>query len=43
MFGGLNNDWVLLGSIGAIAVSTVVLIVWAWKTFLSMEGNGGSE
>lgn len=39
MFGGLNNDWVLLASVGTIVVSTVVVIAWAWKTFISMESN----
>lgn len=38
MFGGLNNDFVLLTSLGAVAISFVVLIAWGIKAFRSIEG-----
>ena len=38
MFGGLNSDFVLWISLGAVALSAVSLIAWGIKTFLAMEG-----
>lgn len=38
MFGGLNNDFVLWISLGAVALSFVALIAWGLKVFRGMEG-----
>lgn len=43
MLSGLNSDWVLFGSLGTVAVTVVVLLLWGWKTFLSMEKNLDNE
>lgn len=32
----LNNDWVLIGSILAIVVTSLVVVIWGWKTFRNM-------
>lgn len=39
MMGGLNNDWVLWGSLATIAVTFIVLVAWGFKTFMAMEGK----
>lgn len=39
MFGGLNNDFVLWISLGAVLLSFVSVVAWGWKTFMSMESN----
>ena len=38
MFGGLNSDFVLWISLGAVALSFVALSAWGIKAFRSMEG-----
>lgn len=41
--GDLNNDWVLWGSIGALVLSIVALIGFAWKAARGMEGMEKDE
>ncbi|MBF6057461.1 MULTISPECIES: hypothetical protein [Thiomicrorhabdus] len=36
--GDLNNDWVLWGSIGAVVLTLVALIGFAWKAARGIEG-----
>jgi hypothetical protein len=43
MMGGLNSDFVLWISLGAVALSFVSVIAWGWKTFRAMEGMDGNE
>jgi hypothetical protein len=38
MFGGLNGDFVLWISLGAVALSFISLIAWGIKAFRNMEG-----
>jgi hypothetical protein len=38
MLGGLNNDFVLWISLGAVALSFLAVVGWGWKTFRGMEG-----
>lgn len=39
----LNNDWVLWGSLLALALSFVSLIAYGWKIFRGMEGMEKDE
>lgn len=32
----LNNDWVLIGSILTIVITSLVVVIWGWKTFRNM-------
>jgi len=43
MMGGLNSDFVLWISLGAVALSFVSVVVWGWKTFRAMEGMEGND
>jgi hypothetical protein len=43
MFGGLNNDFVLWISLGAVALSFLAVVAWGWKTFRAMEGLEGDN
>jgi hypothetical protein len=38
MLGGLNSNFVLWITFGALAATALTLIFWGWKTFRGMEG-----
>lgn len=35
----LNTDWVLIASIGTVVVASLVVAIWGWKAFRSMDNS----